>query len=306
MPSYSTHCIFARELVPFLYENVNFELNEEAVMIGTQGPDIFFFCRIFPWMKGKPQMKTGIDLHHSKPAKILDAMREYCEISNNKDIAKSYVYGFILHYALDRKCHPYVYYLQYKIAEKSKLANAGSKHNEIEFAMDSYLLNKRYGIENPVLFDTACTVGDTDEVLEEIGKLWKYVAKAVLDKDIDGSTAATAIRDLKATQGYTHDATGAKKVILGTLETLAAPITKNYKITSFIRPRSLEKTKKYANIDNKQWKSPFDSSIHNESFEDLFEIAKVEARDMILAYQNGDDTYEITHNISFLTGVEVE
>ena len=115
MPSYSTHCIFARELLPQLYSYVDF-----ALMVGTQGPDIFFFHRAFPWMPGKSMRKIGSALHRSKPADILEAMRYYCsKLSGQKDIAKSYVNGFIMHYALDRLCHPYVYSLQYKIDKSS-------------------------------------------------------------------------------------------------------------------------------------------------------------------------------------------
>ena len=73
-----------------------------------------------------------------------------------------------------------------------------------------------------------------------------------------------------------------------------------------MRPRDLENAKKYANINNEIWFSPFDSYKHNESFEDLFELAKQDAKIMIARFQAGDNTEEITNNISFLTGVEVK
>ena len=306
MPSYSTHCIFARELIPFLYSNCDFELNEEAVMLGTQGPDIFFFHRVFPWMLGKSSRKIGSMLHRARPAEILESMRKYCKLSTKKDIAKSYVCGFIFHYALDRRCHPYVYYFQNKIVKEKPLTNPHTAHNIVEFSMDSYMLNNHYGISNPVLFDTACTISDSVDVLVEIGKLYTFVVKEVLGKDIPESIGKIAIMDTKRVQNATHDATGVKKVIISALETLIAPFSKNYKFSSFMRPRDLEKAKKYANIDNNRWESPFDGSIHTESFEDLFELAKIEAKAMIIAFQNGDDTKDITKNLSFLTGVEVE
>ena len=34
-----------------------------------------------------------------------------------KAIARSYAYGFILHYALDRQCHPFVYAKQQELAD---------------------------------------------------------------------------------------------------------------------------------------------------------------------------------------------
>lgn len=307
MPAFSSHCIFAREVLPLIYTNVDFEINEEALMIGAQGPDIFFFHRVFPWMPGKSQRKIGSMLHRAKPAKTLGAMRYYCEnISHKKNIARSYVCGFILHYALDRSCHPYVYSFQNKMTQKKPLTNPHTAHNIIELSMDSYLLWKRYAVENPAVFDTACTVGETPAVLEEIGRLYEYTVSEVLDKSINKSTAAAAIRDMKRVQSITHDATGVKRFFINIIDTVIAPFSKNYKFSAMLRPRDLEKAKKYGNIDGEKWKSPFDGSVHTESFEDLFDLAKPDAMRMLREFQNGNDTEKITNNLSFLTGVKVK
>ncbi len=307
MPSYSTHCIFARELLPYIYTTVDFDLNEGAVMVGTQGPDIFFFHRVFPWMPGKPLRKIGSLLHRAKPADILENMRAYCDhISADKSTAKSYVYGFIMHYALDRRCHPYVYSMQDKIVKEKPLTNPHTAHNTVEFSMDSYLLNKRYGISEPALFDTACTVCEDKKTLDEIGKLYAYTVPRVLDINIRETEAATAIKDMKRVQAVTFDATGIKRKFLYGIENLIAPFSKNYKFSAMLRPRDLEKVKKYGNIDNSNWQSPFDKGYHNESFEDLFEIAKIDAKRLIAEFSLGADLTEATNNLSFLTGVEVK
>ena len=62
MPAYCTHYIFACELLPALTELAGFDLNRDAVMLGTQGPDVFFFHRIAPWMPGRSQRKSAIPL----------------------------------------------------------------------------------------------------------------------------------------------------------------------------------------------------------------------------------------------------
>lgn len=306
MPAYSSHCIFARELLPFLYTDADFEINEDAVMIGTQGPDIFFFHRVFPWMPGKSLRKTGSALHRAKPADILDAMRSYCSVSKEKDIAKSYVSGFIMHYALDRRCHPYVYSYQDKILKSRPLTNPHTAHNTIEMAMDSYLLSKRFAVPEPALFDTSCTVTEDEEVLGETGRLYSYVIPRVLNRSIGEKDGATAIREMKRIQELTSHATLSKRLLINFVDILIAPFSRNYKFSAMLRPKDLEKAKKYGNIDNRQWNSPFDNSIHFESFEDLFELAKLDAKQMITQFQNGEDTVKITNNISFLTGVQAE
>lgn len=49
MPAFSTHYIFAKELMERLKGTVDFTVCENAVYIGAQGPDIFFFHRALPW-----------------------------------------------------------------------------------------------------------------------------------------------------------------------------------------------------------------------------------------------------------------
>ena len=89
MPAYSTHYIFAKELKEKIEQNVDFKLNEAALFIGTQGPDIFFDHRVMPWMIGKSMRKIGSLLHRSKPSEIFDKMREYINLSN--EIGRAHV-----------------------------------------------------------------------------------------------------------------------------------------------------------------------------------------------------------------------
>ena len=128
----------------------------------------------------------------------------------------------------------------------------------------------------------------------------------ILGINIKPSDIVTAVNDTKTVQKYVLDATGKKRFFVGIFENALSPISKNYKFTALMRPRDLENAKKYGNINNEIWFSPFDSYKHNESFEDLFELAKQDAKIMIARFQAGDNTEEITNNISFLTGVEVK
>ena len=54
------------------------------------------------------------------------------------------------------------------------------------------------------------------------------------------------------------------------------------------------------------WTSPYDKIKRSKSFEDLFELSKIDALNMINQFFLGEDTYKITQNKSFLTGVEVK
>ena len=106
MPAFSTHYLFAKDIMEILRSEADFPLNEDAVFIGAQGPDIFFFHRALPWQKGKTLRKAGSAMHRARCGEILDRFMAYCASAGDNNIAKSYVYGFLLHYSLDRICHP--------------------------------------------------------------------------------------------------------------------------------------------------------------------------------------------------------
>lgn len=306
MPGFSTHYIFAKELLPFVKKTADFNVNEDAVLIGTQGPDIFFFHRIMPWQFGKSLSKAGSMLHRAKPCNILEAMKSYCEKLSSPDIAKSYAYGFIMHYALDRKCHPFVYSLQDKMTGENHFLNPHTAHNIIEMSADCCMLNKRMNQEKPYLFKTYDTINDNDKILTEIGRLWEYVMPASIGVKITEKQGAQAVKDTKAVQKNLLDKYSLKKILVRPLELAVSPVTKNFRITSMLRPKDLEKAEKYVNIDRKKWLSPYSHKEFCDSFEDLFEQALEEAEIMLLRFQAGDSCADITDNLSFLTGVEVK
>ncbi|MDE6110689.1 MAG: zinc dependent phospholipase C family protein, partial [Eubacterium sp.] len=241
MPAFSTHYIFAKEMMDTLKEIADFKINENVVFIGAQGPDIFFFHRAFPWQLGKPLRKLGSLLHRKKAGILLNKLSEYCR-KNESSIAKSYAFGFILHYSLDRICHPYVYYLQNKITEKQPEFNPHSAHNIIELSLDSLMLSLHLNIEKPTLFETESTIKINENELAEISDEIAFLA------DISSENAKTAILDMKNMQHLLLDKNGKKKKAAMKLEKMASPFTKNFLLSSYFRTNDLEKAKIYANI----------------------------------------------------------
>lgn len=305
MPSFSAHYIFAAELIAPLQNRTDFELNKDALYFGTQGPDIFLFHRVYPWLFGKSLRKISSKLHRTKPALILEAMRDYCKITQN-NIVKSYVYGFIMHYALDCKCHPFVYSMQNKIVQSTFFSNPYTIHNKIEFSIDSYLLNKRLKIAHPEQFKTEDILNVDNKITKEIAKLYKYLIHRLYEKDVAEKQIITALKDTKYFQKTIFDKYGIKKALLTPLEIIASPLTGNYKLTVMLRPKDLEKAKKYANIDKSIWNYPSSGQSSDKSFEELFEFAKQDALNIISAFDNGLSLEDATQNKSFLTGVEIK
>ncbi len=308
MPAFSTHYIFANEMIDTLKQKADFKLNENAVLVGAQGPDIFFFHRVFPWQSGKSLRKVGSIMHREKFGDMIDAFCNYCSSLNDSldiSVAKSYMYGFILHYALDRNCHPYIFKIQDEITKLHKDENPHSVHNTIEFSFDSLLIKEKLGFENPLSFNTAETLNYTVYEKQQMAKALASFNKVIPAK-FNAIQIETAIDDLKYAQHMMNSVTTNEFKTICFLERAVSPFTKNFKVSSMFRTNDLENAEKYVNINNDNWISPYESKNRNESFFDLYELSKTDAEKMIDAFNNGLSGEEITHNLSFLTGVEVK
>ncbi len=312
MPAFCTHYLFMKDMQSIIKDKLGFDINESAAAIGTQGPDILFFHRIIPiLMPGKSNRKIGSALHRSKAEDIFDAFRDYLKISTHKDIAKSYIYGFILHYALDRNCHPYVYAYVNKILDNNRFLHHSSAHNRIEMEMDAFLLHKKLNIENPSDFDSASTFHAANKEKEEISELLSYVIKRVLNQDINAKKIYRAIEDTIKLQKLLQDQYDILTAVCKAVETIFAPCIGFFKFSSLIKPKGWKKHIKYVNIENSKWNSPYEPErTRNESFSELYEKSKEDALALLKGFEkilNGKaESKNVTNNISFLTGCEVK
>lgn len=306
MPAFSTHYLFAEELAGSLETPAGFSLNKNCLYIGAQGPDIFFFHRALPWQKGKTLRKAGSAMHREKCGRIIDCFAEYIDGLDEPDAAKSYVYGFIMHYALDRICHPYIYFIQNTITQKFGKMNPNSVHNMIELSLDSLLLSEKKNAAKPKELATESMLDFNQEELRECSSVLASAGKLFEPCGFSAADAACAVKDTRAAQRLLYDASGRRERFLKLAERLAFPFTKNFRISSFLRTNDLEKAVKYANINNRKWRSPYSGEVRSESFAELYELAKADAAEMIKRFNAGQTGAQITENISFLTGVKIK
>ena len=310
MPAFATHYIFFEEMKDKIEEEFGFKLNEKVAGVGTQGPDIFLFHRLWPPVTiYKALFGTASILHRGKPAPLFEAFAEYLKSSENKEVAKSYIYGFILHYALDRNCHPYVYAFQDQITSKNKKIHPLAAHNQVEHAVDTYLLYHRDGIYPPSLFNPDETFTSDKEELAEIGKLMHFVLLKCHEKDVPESEIIRAVTDTAKLQATLSDKKGGATRLAHAIETPLGPVSGHFKLSASIKPKDLEIADKYANIKHREWMSPYSNETSTKSFEELFEEAKPDAVELIKGFnkicEGKRNGYDVTKNISFLTGLEV-
>ena len=310
MPAFATHYIFLNELKDELEKKADFNLDFKVAGIGCQGPDVFLFHRLWP-MYTIYKSLNGVSgaLHRCKNERIFEAFRDCLELTENRDIAKSYIYAFILHYALDRNCHPYVYARQDEMTAADSTVHALTAHNTIEHAVDTYLLNTRLGVYPPSDFDSKSTFSDSELAYNEIARILNYTINMACGREVPQPEIIRAITDTASVQDKLRDVDGSSTELAHKVEKILKPILRNFKLSASIKPKDLELAKDCANIDKKSWTSPFDNTTHDDSFDELFEKSKADALELIDGFEalcRGEKTaYEVTGNISFLTGTEV-
>lgn len=313
MPAFSTHYIFSDEMMDTIRqraEGVN--IDERAVIYGTQGPDFLFFHRILPTMPGKSLMGTGSAVHRSDPAKLFGAMAEY--LINGRDYDRdeviSYFCGFICHYALDRSVHPFVYWAMEDIKEKEHITyHPFVLHNRIEFSIDMILLKEKRNIENALRFSTKSLLSDDGELIKNMARGAAYAFSVTLKTQCSEEKFEQAFRDFRYMQGLINSGSKKRNDILRTVQ---LPLYRfiGPGISAMMLQEGPDGKYDYMNEAKGEWYYPADKSVRlNDSVYELFEGAKKDAADMVSGFmkilEGKADSAEVFGHRSFLTGTDV-
>ncbi|MCQ2463041.1 MAG: zinc dependent phospholipase C family protein [Clostridia bacterium] len=314
MPAFSTHYLFANSLKERIAQaDTNLELCVPALYYGTQGPDFMFQHRILPWMKGKCRRNLASKLHHCDPAKLFFYMGEYLNTADcDKNIVKSYIYGFICHFSLDRIAHPYVYSVQKKITPMLGAEDYPGfvVHNRIELNIDALLLEEFLGSRDTRSFHTDKTLLDDERLISEIGKLMGYAAPKVIDDNSGADVYTQGLYDMRYMQSLLSDA---RPWLRPTLEAIQLPIRPfmGKAGTSFLRPRKPDMLWDWLNNAKSVWYgAAYPDVPRTESFKELFEAAQDDAINIIskfdLAMQGKESFDELTENMDFDSGTRFD
>lgn len=314
MPAFSTHYLFARELLGELEALApDFRLDADAVYYGTQGPDVLFFHRILPTMPGKSLNPVGSRMHRSNPNALFDAMLAYARTQEGaqREQALSYIYGFLCHYALDRVAHPYVYATQHAIIKARRIWYLkGVVHNRVEYEIDMLMLRRRLQIVSARKFETRSVLSTDGTLLDAMAGVLAYTAQKALNVPMAKAQARQAFSDTRAMQSLLTDRHGWKRPVMALLQLPVYPLLGPC-LTSMLRRAQADTRWDYTNDQKAAWAYPADpEKVSCESFEELFERAKADALCLIAAFRealaSGGELGGAFGGISFLTGVPVD
>lgn len=304
MPAPVTHYQFALRVMSYLKKYGVRVPDQSMALIGAQGPDIFFFHRIFPWERGASHAVVGSKLHRSSPALIFEGFRDILNNTDSDyDAVLSYIQGMFCHYALDRVAHPYIYWAQNKLAQNDPTygINGHQYHFRIESALDTIILRRETGrlISSLNLIDIL--PGDGNSRYAVVGMIYHKLLLKLFGLDVSSELLALAPKDMRHALFFMNDrAMLRQKLIFRPIEKL---IRRGHFITSLLRPHDTNDWD-YANISNATWVNPYDEKhTSTDSFFDLYNLAVKEALDMIsdfvCALPDGKSMHEVTQDRGF-------
>lgn len=283
MPANAAHYLFAKKLVPEL-EQFYPALDTRALYYGTQGPDVLFFHRVLPWMPGKSLHRCGSLLHKIDPAVTFQVLADYLKNSPSyPEIARSYIYGFILHYCLDRRAHVYINATVQAIMAKEGIRYSASIiHNRIETNLDTILIRDMLNMDGN-LFHPWENFSDDPAVLEGIADILVFLLKQALHQETTREQMIFALKDTSKMLRLLTDASGKKTAALGIAEKLLPHHTPA--ATSLIRGKESDGKWDYANMSHSAWTPSGDkNSVQTDSFYDMIEQAAQDGLAMIKAF----------------------
>lgn len=277
MPACLTHYYFAKNVLAGLAEKN--EINQCAYFWGAQGPDFLFCHRYFPWMKGRTLKAYGSRLHETKPSITLNAMRDFLKQHGDPSY-RSYVLGFLCHYALDSTAHPYINALAAELARERPNETPSTMHGEIEAALDAIVLRHETG-KLPSEASLGKMFPKNEGVQRRIARLYRDVLFRVYSADVSEEELLRATKDAHFVFSCLTDRTGLKKRAFDLLEN-----GRPHYIASHIVPLTERDDVDYANFQQAEWRAGELTS--NQSFFELMGEALGLAGELTANFDEGD------------------
>lgn len=212
MPDFWTHLIAGEEIIEKSKNEKLISLFDnypEIFNFGCQGPDFFFYSDFWPWIKEKEGVELGEKLHQKKTVTLIVEISKYLkEIKKTKNIEeyqKSLLYlsGFIAHYVLDLKVHPFIF----------EYGGSGSSHKKLEMELDLKVAEKKWNLNieklSPVnFFDFG------NELPEYITNFYIYVLKKVYFYKKSSKQINESYQDFKKFHRIFYSPQGMKAAII--------------------------------------------------------------------------------------------
>lgn len=234
-------------------------------------------------------------MHSESPCGLWKAMSYYVRDLPREDPIRSYLYGFLCHYSLDRTAHPFIYAGIGELGKEYPGRPEGYLHCMMESSLDVIIL--RYEREMlPTDFNLRQTVPADREIWNSIAKLYSFLLRELYGAKVEAKRLLQTLKDWRWLIGLANDRTTFKKAFLDDWEKR----TKHYKYACLLRGISEDGDFDYANITNHAWQWPkAGGRSRTESFFDLYHASVRESVKFMKNFFGTENFARLTGEISF-------
>lgn len=312
MPALVTHYLCGNAVLKLIKdENIKDTIlhNRNVFNLGTQGPDIFFYYGAWPRAKKKGIPKLGNRIHEEKTGEFFLEALKYINGSDesSKSILATYMFGYICHYVLDCRIHPYVFYKAGFVRKGEEYsAKYTCYHRKLESTMDVLMLKHELD-KNPPDIIASDMIEISREAASVISEMYSKVLMKVYKIDMESELVYQSIADMTRVAAVLRDTTGIKKRLISIIE---KSLGKPPLFSNMIMPLEVKDGLDYLNNSHSVWHLPWDSSKDlTSSVVENFMISLLESKDIVEAavfYFAGKTDLEslmlLIGNRSFTTG----
>lgn len=280
MPDIVTHYLFAKKATKNMNENMRKVVKQynDAYVLGSNGPDYFFYYHVLPYQIDSERNKItslGTKMHSMNMNKLFSTMIEYVKYHYTDELY-SYMLGFIMHYYLDRYCHPYIFYF------------SGIDHGTKETKIYSYY-HKQMEIDidcNMLELDNLTLKHVKPSNLLELKRInfrglhgmVNHVLEEVYDTSIDLKVFKQCFKDFKTSMNLTYSSGTIKKSLVEKGEKL---LKQGPFFSTAIYHSDFHK-KDVLNLNRREWCNPCNmDEKYNTTFIEQFELGLEEVKKML-------------------------
>lgn len=293
MPAMITHFRLACRVL----EQYDHSIDRDCFLLGAQGPDLLFFFRAYPWLRGENGLPLGNALHDARPSLLLDTMTDIVSAAPQeyRRMLNDYVCGFLCHYASDRTFHPFVCSRQQELRKAFPAFGRVDEpyHYRYESALDTWMIHLDY--DKPVTWFALCDVIPGAEPTRDKALAFFYhrLLVRVLHKDIPEPLLEKLTSDMRHSMRLMRDRFGIKRTAFRALETVTR---RGAWYSALIRTDRIDDFD-YLNTSHTPWQ--WENVTHDADARQLLDEAVALALLLITQYTDGADGYALTHDVDF-------
>jgi hypothetical protein len=280
MPAVLTHDQFGRDALGDVSAVLGFATFDEhdAFMLGNQGPDPLFYLVADP-LSDKATHEVGELMHHEHPSRLFASLHDAISMlpEQERHVGEAYAAGFLCHYLLDSTAHPLIFAQQYAICgagvDGLDESDGSRVHAEIEKDLDEAVLYRRCGQTIDSFIPWKECLQASDETLAVIDKIYFYLVLWTYSQTIPLGLYTRAVKSFRRMQRLFWAPGLTKRRVMGAVEETFS--TKRYSLYQAMAHRvRAEEVSDFDNREHRPWTDPFTGERRDESFWDLFDVAR--------------------------------